>query len=54
MKDYCRHLIRRFDRDSDGIINFQELCEGLTNLNILISGPEKQGLMKKLDIDRDG
>ena len=54
MKDYCRHLIRRFDRDSDGIINFQELCEGLTNLNILISGAEKQGLMKKLDIDRDG
>jgi calcium-binding protein CML len=54
MRDYSRHLIRKFDKDSDGIITFQELCEGLVKLNILISNQEKQALMRKLDIDQDG
>lgn len=54
MKEYARHLIRKFDNNSDGIINFQELCEGLSRMNILITNQEKAGLMKKLDIDRDG
>lgn len=54
MRDYARHLIRQFDRDGDGIITFQELCEGLVKLNFLISNQEKQALMKKLDMDRDG
>lgn len=47
-------MIRKFDNNSDGIINFQELCEGLSRMNILITNQEKAGLMKKLDIDRDG
>ena len=54
MKEYARHLIRLFDNNSDGIINFQELCQGLSRLNIVITNQEKAGLMKKLDIDRDG
>ena len=54
MRDYSKHLIRKFDRDGDGIITFQELCEGLVKINILISNQEKQALMSKLDIDRDG
>lgn len=54
LKEYARSLIRQFDNNSDGIINFQELCEGLSRMNILISNQEKAGLMKKLDIDRDG
>lgn len=29
MKDYAKSLIRKFDRDNDGIITFQELCDGL-------------------------
>ena len=29
MKDYCKHLIKKFDRDNDGIITFTELCDGL-------------------------
>lgn len=37
MKEYARSLIRQFDNNSDGIINFQELCEGLSRMNILIS-----------------
>jgi Ca2+-binding EF-hand superfamily protein len=37
MKDYARSLIKKFDRDSDGIITFNELCEGLIKMNINVS-----------------
>lgn len=37
MKEYARHLIRKFDNNSDGIINFQELCEGLSRMNIIVT-----------------
>ena len=54
LKDYSRHLIRKFDRDNDGIITFTELCDGLLKLNIMISQQDKKELMERLDIDRDG
>jgi Ca2+-binding EF-hand superfamily protein len=54
MRDYARHLIKLFDRDNDGIITFNELCDGLLKLKITVSQPDKQGLMQRLDIDRDG
>ena len=54
MKDYAKSLIKKFDRDSDGIITFQELCEGLGKMNLNVSPSEKQALMDRLDIDRDG
>jgi len=54
MKDYAKNLIRKFDRDNDGIITFQELCDGLSKLNISVSNSDKQALMNRLDIDRDG
>ena len=37
MREYAKHLVRKFDKDSDGIITFQELCEGLAKLSIFIS-----------------
>ena len=54
MRDYAKHLIRRFDKDSDGIITFKELCDGLLQLNIMISSQDRKALMDRLDIDRDG
>ena len=54
LKDYSRHLIRKFDRDNDSIITFNELCDGLLKLNIMISQQDKRELMDRLDIDRDG
>jgi Ca2+-binding EF-hand superfamily protein len=54
MKDYCKHLIRKFDRDNDGIITFNELCDGLQKINISVSAADKKALMERLDIDRDG
>jgi len=54
LKDYARSLIRRFDFDSDGIITFNELCEGLSSMNLNVPLSDKQALMDRLDIDRDG
>jgi Ca2+-binding EF-hand superfamily protein len=54
LKDYAKHLIRKWDKDSDGIITFSELCDGIYKLNIMISQPDKRALMDLLDIDRDG
>ena len=54
MKDYCKHLIKKFDRDNDGIITFTELCDGLLKLNIMVAGTDKRALMERLDLDRDG
>ena len=54
MRDYCRNLIRKFDRDNDGIITFKELCDGLAKMGIQASASDKQELMERLDIDRDG
>ena len=54
MKDYCKHLIKKFDRDNDGIITFTELCDGLQMLNIMVAGTDKKALMERLDLDRDG
>ena len=54
MKDYCKHLIRKFDRDNDGIITFNELCDGLQKLNIMVTIQDKKSLMERLDLDRDG
>ena len=54
MKDYVKHLMSKFDLDSDGLITFNELCEGMHHLNISLTPKDKQALMKKLDINRDG
>jgi Ca2+-binding EF-hand superfamily protein len=41
IKDYARSLIKKFDRDNDGIITFQELCDGLQRLNISVTMQDK-------------
>jgi len=54
VREYAKHLIRKFDVDNDGIITFQELCDGLGKLSFFVSPTDKRALMDKLDIDRDG
>jgi Ca2+-binding EF-hand superfamily protein len=34
IRDFAKHLIKKFDRDSDGIISFNELCDGLSKMGI--------------------
>lgn len=54
MKEYARYLIKRFDENQDGIISFRELVDGLISMGIHMSIPEMQGMMKRLDINKDG
>lgn len=54
MREYVRFLIKQFDSNNDGIINFEELSAGLRSLGINLNQVEAQALMKKLDLNRDG
>ena len=54
MKEYVKFLIRKFDENSDGIISFEELANGMKHLHIPLTLKEKLALMKKLDLNRDG
>jgi Ca2+-binding EF-hand superfamily protein len=46
--------VSKFDVDGDGMINFDELAEGLKSIGVKISDKEKLALMRELDKDRDG
>ena len=54
MREYAKALIRKFDTNMDGIISFQELCDGLKSYDIILSLKDRIELMKKLDINKDG
>ncbi len=47
-------MIKRFDSDNDGVITFQELCDGLESFDIDLSIKDRMALMRKLDVDADG
>ena len=54
MRDYSKALIKRFDNNNDGVITFQELCNGLRTFEIDLGLKERLALMRKLDVDKDG
>ena len=54
MRSLSKRLIKNFDQDSDGIISFGELSSGLKSLNIFLTADEREALMQKLDINKDG
>jgi Ca2+-binding EF-hand superfamily protein len=54
MRDYAKALIKRFDNNNDGVITFQELCNGLRSFEIDLGLKERLALMRKLDVDKDG
>jgi hypothetical protein len=37
MKGYARQLIKKFDINSDGMISFKELCDGLRGMGIFLT-----------------
>lgn len=45
MREYVNVLMKKFDMDGDGMITFDELCNGLKKLNINLTQKEKQALM---------
>ena len=54
MRDYANKLIRKFDKNSDGLISIAELAQGLKTMNIYLTQEERNALMQKLDLDRNG
>jgi Ca2+-binding EF-hand superfamily protein len=54
-RDYSKALIKRFDNNNDGVIIFQELCNGPRTYDDINPGlKERLVLMRKLDVDKDG
>ena len=37
LKGYAKALVKKFDRDQDGVIQFKELCDGLKTMNIFLT-----------------
>lgn len=54
MKEYVAVLMKRFDGNGDGLIQFPELTDGLKKMGMPLTIRERQGLMKRLDINNDG
>jgi Ca2+-binding EF-hand superfamily protein len=54
LKEYVQGMFSRYDRNKDGYISFDELCQGLSQRSIYLSQQEKKALMARLDINGDG
>lgn len=54
LKHFVSAMMRRYDTDGDGYLNFQELSDGLAHDNIKLTKDECLALMKHLDVDCDG
>jgi Ca2+-binding EF-hand superfamily protein len=54
LREYVQVLVSIFDQNQDGYISFNELTEGLKQFKINLTAQEKQGIMRKLDFNKDG
>lgn len=54
LKHYVSSMMRRYDVDGDGFVNFTELSNGLDHDNVRMTKEEKLAFMKHLDVDCDG
>jgi Ca2+-binding EF-hand superfamily protein len=54
LSEYVKDLVRRFDRNSDGLLSIHELTDGLSKIGIYLTSKETQALMTKFDLNRDG
>ncbi len=54
LKEYTTNIVNRFDKNKDGYISFDELCQALASRSIYLSIQEKKALMNTLDLNSDG
>ena len=54
IREYVSFLFKKFDFNNDGRISFDELSDGLTTLGIYLTLKERQSLMQRFDVNRDG
>lgn len=54
LREFVDFLMRKFDRDNDGMVRFEELGQGLKSIEVKATDQELLAMMKQLDKDRDG
>jgi Ca2+-binding EF-hand superfamily protein len=54
LQDYVIDLIKRLDKNGDGVISFKEFTNGLQKMNIFVTNHEEYSLMRVFDHNNDG
>lgn len=54
LQEYVVELIRKLDKNGDGVISFEEFTAGLKSMNIFITNHEEHELMRIFDHNKDG
>jgi len=54
LQDYVVALIAFLDKNGDGVISFEEFCNGLKAMNIFVTNHEEHTLMRRFDRNGDG
>lgn len=54
LQEYVISLIAFLDKNNDGVISFEEFCNGLKSMNIFVSNHEEHTLMRRFDKNGDG
>jgi Ca2+-binding EF-hand superfamily protein len=53
LQEYVIDLMKKLDRNGDGVISFEEFSSGLKNLDIFITDHEEHTLMRRFDSNND-
>lgn len=54
LQEYVVQLIGFLDKNGDGVISFEEFCNGLKAMNIFVTNHEEHTLMRRFDKNGDG
>ena len=54
LQEYVIALISFLDKNGDGVISFEEFCNGLKSMNIFVTNHEEHTLMRRFDKNGDG
>ena len=53
VEDYAKDLMTKMDKNGDGYLSFEEFCDGLRTLGIIITYQEEHTLMRRFDKNQD-
>jgi len=54
LQSYAVDLLRKLDKNDDGVISFREFTQGLRDLDIFVTDHEEHTLMRRFDHNGDG
>ena len=53
LEDYAKDLMTKLDKNKDGFLSFEEFCDGLRSLGIIVTYQEEHTLMRRFDSNQD-